>query len=125
MTLTDISDLLPLMPRAVDFVWHRGRVATQYDETGTELPKPVLHFVLPLDASGRAEARAFLRDHGPHVVCYRLDPRGEGVLMMAWIVTRSPSESPVKNWEEKCPKVCWGRLPNSGAADATERPKYI
>ena len=39
MTLTDISDLLPLMPRAVDFVWHRGRVATQYDETGTELPK--------------------------------------------------------------------------------------
>jgi hypothetical protein len=56
MTLTDISDLLPLMPRAVDFVWHRGRVATQYDETGTELPKPVLHFVLPLDASGRAEA---------------------------------------------------------------------
>lgn len=82
MTLTDISDLLPLMPRAVDFVWHRGRVATQYDEPGTELPKPVLHFVLPLDASGRAEARAFLRDHGPHVVCYRRDPRGEGVLMI-------------------------------------------
>jgi hypothetical protein len=37
-----------------------------------------------LDASGRAEARAFLQDHGPHIaaVCYRLDPRGEGVLMI-------------------------------------------
>ena len=35
--------------------------------------------MLPLDASGRAEARAFLQDH---VVCYRLDPRGEGVLMI-------------------------------------------
>jgi hypothetical protein len=76
-----LADLLPLMPRSVDLVWHRGPVPPQYDEAGTKLPKPVLHFALSLEASGRAEARA-LQDHGSHVACYRLDPRGEGVLMI-------------------------------------------
>jgi hypothetical protein len=38
-----------------------------------------------LDASGRAEARAFLQDHGSYVACYRLDPRGEGVLMIGLV----------------------------------------
>src|SRR5215212_6019906 len=66
ITADDISDLLPLMPRAVDLVWNRSSVPPQYAEAGAELPKPVLHFALPLDASGRVEARAFLQDHGPH-----------------------------------------------------------
>ena len=84
MTADDLLDL-PLMPRAVDLVWNRSSVPPQYHEGGAELPKPVLHFALPLDRSARVEARVFLREHGSHVVCYRLDPRGEGVLMIGLV----------------------------------------
>jgi hypothetical protein len=41
---------------------------------------PLLHSALPLD--DMEAARAFLRDHGKHVACYRLDPREEGKLMV-------------------------------------------
>jgi hypothetical protein len=41
---------------------------------------PLLHFSLPLDEPDAA--RAFLEHHGAKVACYRLDPRGEGKLMI-------------------------------------------
>jgi hypothetical protein len=68
------------MPRAVDLRWQPGSGPVQCDETGETLPVPLLHFALSLDAP--EEARAFLQDHGAKVACYRLDPRGEGVLMI-------------------------------------------
>ena len=80
MTTEDIRDLLSLMPRAVDLLWSRGSGPVQCDEAGETLPVPLLHFTLPLDAP--EEARAFLRDHGKDVACYRLDPREEGKLMV-------------------------------------------
>jgi hypothetical protein len=33
--MKDFADLLPLMPRALDLVWHLGPVPPQYDEAGT------------------------------------------------------------------------------------------
>lgn len=79
-TIVMTDDLLALMPRAVDLVWQRGSGPVQCDETGETLPVPLLHFALPLD--DKSEALQFLRDHGKHVACYRLDPHGEGVLMI-------------------------------------------
>ena len=80
MTTEDIRNLLSLMPRAVDLLWSRGSGPVQCDEAGETLPVPLLHFALPLD--DMEAARAFLRDHGKHVACYRLDPRDEGKLMV-------------------------------------------
>lgn len=80
VTLPDIADLLAMMPRAVDLVFNPGSGPVQFDEAGEILPVPLLHFALPLDA--KAEAIQFLRDHGKNVACYRLDPRGEGMLMI-------------------------------------------
>jgi hypothetical protein len=68
------------MPRAVDLTWQRGSGPVQCDESGETLPVPLLHFALPLDDTDHA--RAFLQDHGAKVACYRLDPRGEGKLMI-------------------------------------------
>jgi hypothetical protein len=80
MALSDTEDLIALMPSAVDLAWHRGPVTGQCDQDGAPLPKPVLHFALPLDAP--EHARAFLQDHGAAVACYRLDLRSAGVLMI-------------------------------------------
>jgi hypothetical protein len=80
MTIEDIRDLLSLMPRAVDLVWRRGSGPVQCDEAGETLPMPLLHFALPLD--DMEAVRAFLREHGKHIACYRLDPRKEGKLMV-------------------------------------------
>ena len=41
---------------------------------------PLLHFALRLD--DMETARAFLRDYGKRVACYRLDPREEGKVMI-------------------------------------------
>src|SRR3954447_7974806 len=71
MTNEDILDLLSLMPRAVDLVWRRDSGPIQCDEAGE---------TLPLD--DMEAARAFLRDHGKEVACYRLDPREEGKLIV-------------------------------------------
>jgi hypothetical protein len=57
-----------------------GSGPVQCDEAGETLPVPLLHFALPLD--DMEAARAFLRDHGKDVACYRPDPRGEGKLML-------------------------------------------
>src|SRR3954447_21504360 len=80
VTTEDIRDLLPLMPRAVDLSRRRDSGPVQCDETGETVPMPLLHFALPLD--DMEAARAFLRDHGKNVDCYRLDPREEGKLMV-------------------------------------------
>jgi hypothetical protein len=69
MATEDIRDLLSLMPRAVDLLWR----PVQCDEAGETLPMPLLHFALPLN--DLEAVRAFLREHGKHTACYRLDPR--------------------------------------------------
>src|SRR6476661_3998626 len=75
ITTEDIRDLLSLMPRAVDLVWRRGSGPVQCDEAGETLPMPLLHFALPLD--NMEAVRAFLREHGKHIACYRLDSRAQ------------------------------------------------
>jgi hypothetical protein len=64
MTNEDIRDLLSLMPRAVDYCG--SSAPGRFSAT-----KP-----------GKLFPRAFLRDHGKDVACYRLDPREEGKLMV-------------------------------------------
>ena len=58
----DLADLLPLMPRSVDLVWHRGPVPTSRERQGSGPRLPP----------------------GPRFPCrlVSLDPRGEGVLMI-------------------------------------------
>ena len=58
MTIEEIRDLLPLIPRAVDLLWRRGSGPLQCDEAGEKLPMPLLDFALPLD--DMEAARAFL-----------------------------------------------------------------
>ena len=80
VSVDDIADLLPLMPRARDALRQRAELPPQTDDAGNVLSKPVLHFALALE--DRQPAREFLEDHGASVAVYRLDPRDEGMLMV-------------------------------------------
>jgi hypothetical protein len=70
----NLADLLPLMPRGVDLVWHRGLVPPQYDVAGTRLPKTVLHFALPLDGYRLIARKAASRSADGHARQATLPP---------------------------------------------------
>jgi hypothetical protein len=74
------TTLLSLMPRAVDLSWKRGSGPVQCARPGK--PFPCRFYISPRPLDDVEAARAFLRDHGKAVACYRLDPREEGTLMV-------------------------------------------
>jgi hypothetical protein len=80
MATEDIRHLLSLMPRAVDFIVEARLRAGSVRRSRGNPSRAAPTFALPLD--DMEAARAFLRDHGRGVACYRLDPREEGKLML-------------------------------------------
>jgi hypothetical protein len=65
-----LAALLPLMPRAVALVCIAA-MPPSVPRSRDKAAQANLHFAMPLDGGGRAEPRASLQDHGPHVTCYR------------------------------------------------------